>query len=148
MLEVGDTGLPSFTLPDTKLTKSFEYNWTSAHQIVNETLTSVNTNLTEAITLIGGRSYLFTINTTISCLDYEQAIVGFTNTPMLSIGVGSNRILYIPLNNPLPTTLASGSSVITMTSTNKLSFTVNRSGDNTITHYFTGLKVSVIECKV
>ena len=145
MLEVQGTGLPAFTLPDTKLSKTFEYNWTSAHQVVTEALTSTNTNLTEAITLIANTSYLMTIDAVITCSDYESVIAGFTNTPMLSIGMGSDRIIYIPLNNPSPTTLVSGSSVVTPTSTNTLTITVNRSGDNTITHYFSRLKVSVIE---
>ena len=114
MLEVQGTGLPAFTLPDIKLSKTFEYNWTSGHQIVSESLTSANTNLTEAITLIANKSYLMTIVAVITCADYEQAIAGFTNTPTLSIGLGADRIIYIPLNNPLSTTLASGSSVITL----------------------------------
>ena len=145
MFEVQGTGLPTFSLPDTKLSKTFEYNWTSAHQVVTESLSNANTDLTEAITLLANRSYLITIDAVITCENYEAAIAGFTNTPMLSIGVGSDRIIYTPLNNPLPTTLASGSSVITPTSTNALSITVARSGDNTITHTFSRLKVSVIE---
>ena len=145
MFEVQGTGLPTFSLPDTKLSKTFEYNWPSAHQVVTESLSNTNTDLTEAITLLANRSYLITIDAVITCENYEPAIAGFTNTPMLSIGVGSDRIIYTPLNNPLPTTLASGSSVITPTSTNPLSITVARSGDTTITHTFSRLKVSVIE---
>ena len=145
MLEVQSTGLPAFTLPDTKLSKTFEYNWSSAHQVVTESLSSADTNLTEAITLLSGKSYLITIDTVITCADYEQAIVGFTNTPTLSIGTNSDRIINIPLNNPLPTTIASGSSVVTPTNTSSLSIAVTRSGDNTITHHFSRLKVSVVE---
>ena len=145
MFEVQGTGIPTFSLPDTKLSKTFEYNWPSAHQVVTESLSNTNTDLTEAITLLANRSYLITIDAVITCANYEPAIAGFTNTPMLSIGVGSDRIIYTPLNNPLPTTLASGSSVITPTSTNPLSIAVVRSGDTTITHTFSRLKVSVIE---
>ena len=145
MFEVQGTGIPTFSLPDTKLSKTFEYNWSSAHQVVTESLSNTNTDLTEAITLLGNRSYLITIDAVITCANYEPAIAGFTNTPMLSIGMGSNRIIYIPLNSPLPTTLASGSSVITPTSTSPLSIAVARSGDTTITHTFSRLKVSVIE---
>ena len=144
-LPAQSTGLPAFTLPDTKLSKTFEYNFGSGHEVVTEQLTSAGTNLTEAITLINGKSYLIAVDAVITCADYEQAIVGFTTTPTLAIGVYSDRIINIPLNNPMPTTIASGSSVVTPTSTSSLSIAVTRSGDNTITHHFSRLKVSVIE---
>ena len=145
MVEVNSSGTPSLSLPDTKLNKTFECNIGSGISIITQSLTSSSTNLTEAITLTSGKSYLVTIDTVISCSDYEQVIVGFTNTPNLNIIVESASIINIPLNNPLPTTLASGSSVITPTRTNTMVIEVTRTGDTTITHYFTKLKVSVVE---
>lgn len=145
MLEVDGDGSPSFALPDTKLSKTFEYSWTSGIEIVTQSLTSANTDLTEAITLVADKSYLITIDTVISCPDYEQAIVGFTSTPNLVIIVDTARIINIPLSNPLPITLASGSSVIAPTKTSTLTISVLRTGDTTITHYFTQMKVSVVE---
>ena len=145
MVEVNSSGTPSLSLPDTKLSKTFECNCGSGISIVTQSLTSNSTNLSEAITLTSGKSYLVTIDTVISCSDYEQVIVGFTNTPNLNIIVESASIINIPLNNPLPTTLASGSSVITPTRTNTMVIEVTRTGDTTITHYFTKLKISVVE---
>ena len=145
MVEVNSSGTPSLSLPDTKLSKTFEYTCGSGISIVTQSLTSTNTNLSEAITLTSGKSYLVTIDSVISCSDYEQVLAGFTNTPNLTISVESARIIDIPLNNPLPTTLASGSYVITQTRTNTMVIEVTRTGDTTITHYFTQLKVSVVE---
>ena len=65
--------------------------------------------------------------------------------PNLVISADMARIINIPLNNPVPTTIASGSSVITPTKTNLLTIKVVGSGDITITHYFQQLKVSVVE---
>ena len=71
--------------------------------------------------------------------------MGFTSTPKPVIGVNTARIINIPLNNLVPTTLVSGSSVITPTKTNTQTIEVVSSVATTITHYFTGLKVSVVE---
>ena len=73
--------------------------------------------------------------------------MGFTSMPNLVIGADTARIINIPMNNPVPTTIASGSSVITPTKTNPLTIEVVGSGDTTITHYFQQLKVSVVDCK-
>ena len=71
--------------------------------------------------------------------------MGFTSTPKLVIGVNTARIINIPLNNLVPTTLVSGLSVITPTKTNPLTIELVGSVATTITHYFTGSKVSVVE---
>ena len=56
--------------------------------------------------------------------------------PNLVISADMAHIINIPLNNPVPTTIASGSSVITPTKTNPLTNEMVVSGDTTITHYF------------
>ena len=71
--------------------------------------------------------------------------MGFTSTPKLVIGADTARIINIPLNNLVPTTLVSGLSVITPTKTNPLTIELVGSVATTITHYFTGLKVSVVK---
>ena len=88
---------------------------------------------------------MITIDAVISCSNYEQVLMGFTSTPKLVIGVNTARIINIPLNNFVPTTIASGSSVITQTKTNPLTIEEVGSVATTITHYFTGLKVNVVE---
>ena len=118
------------------------WKWYFSHNVISA---SSSTNLSEAITLTSGKSYLVTIDTVISYSDYEQVIVGFTNTLNLTIGVDKAHIIDIPLNNPISPTLVSGSSVITPTRTNTLTIAVTRYGNTTITHYFTQLKVSVVE---
>ena len=132
-------------LPDTKLSKTFECNCGSSIEIVSESFTSANTTLKQAITLIASKSYLITIDTVIFCSNYEQVLMGFTSMPNLVIGVNTARIINIPLNNLVPTTIASGSSVITPTKTNPMTIEVVGSVATTITHYFAGLKVSVVE---
>ena len=146
MLKVSDNAL-AFSLPDTKLNKTFDYSWTgSGHSVVSETLTSTdNTNLSEEITLSSDRQYLITIDVVLTCTNYEQALVGFTTTPNLSIGIRPNNIIVIPLNNPLPTIIASSSSVITPTTSGSLAFEVIRSGDTSIAHLYTRLHVTVVE---
>ena len=74
----------------------------------------------EAITLTSGKSYVVTIDTVISCSNYEQVIAGFTSTPFLSIGVESLESSIFHWNNPLLITLASGLYVITPTRTGLL----------------------------
>ena len=140
-----NNGVPSFVPPDTKLSKTFEYTLTSGHEIVSESLTSAGTNRTEAIMLKTGTSNLITIDTVIWCSNYEQVLMVFTSTPNLVISADTTRIINIPLNNLVPTTLVSGSSVITPTKTNPMTIEVVGSVATTITHYFTGLKVSVVE---
>ena len=132
-------------LPDTKLSKTFECNCGSGIEIVSESFTSAGTTLKQAITLIASRSYLITIDTVIFCSNYEQVLMGFTSTPKLVIGADTARIINIPLNNLVPTTLVSGLSVITPTKTNPLTIELVGSVATTITHYFTGLKVSVVK---
>ena len=135
----------SFVPQDTKLSKTFEYTLTSGHEIVSESFTSADTNRTEAITLKADTSNLITIDAVIWCSNYEQVLMGFTSMPNLVIGADTARIINMPLNNPLPITIASGSSVITPTKTNPLTIEMVGSGDTTITHYFQQLKVSVVE---
>ena len=137
--------VPSFVPPHTKLSKTFEYTLTSGHKIVSKSLTSAGTNRAKVITLKAGTSYLITIDTVVWCSNYEQVLMGFTSMPNLVIGADTARIINIPLSNPVPTTIASGSSVITPTKTNPLTIEVVGSVATTITHYFTGLKVSVVE---
>ena len=146
MLEVSGDGVPSFFLPDTKLSKTFEYTGgASGIEVATQSLTSTGTNLSEAFSLSASKPYLITINAVFSCSNYVQALIGFTSTPYLVMGVNSARIINIPLNNPLPTIHVSGTNVITPTREGSLVIEVLRSGDNTITHYFTQLKVGVVE---
>ena len=144
MLEVS-SGALSLVPPDTKLHKTFEYTWMSSHQVVSETLTSANTNLSEAVTLVSGKSYLVTIDAVMTCPNYEQALVGFSNTPSLIISVKPSYIINVPLDNPVPTIGVSGSSVVTAEQTGSIALTVTRIGDTSITHYLKTLKVTVIE---
>ena len=128
------------------MSKTFEYTCgTSGVEVVTQSLTSTSTNLSEAISLSSSKPYLITIDAVLSCSNYEQVLIGFTNTPNLVIGINSARIINIPLSNPLPTIHVSGTNVITPTREGALVIEVLRSGDNTITHYFTQLKVSVVE---
>lgn len=80
-------GIPSFALPDTKLNKTFECNCVSGIEIISQSLTSTNTNLTEVISLTADKSYLVTTDTVLSCSNYEQVLMGFTIIPNLIIGV-------------------------------------------------------------
>ena len=144
-LVVSENGILSFALPDMKLNKTFECNYGSGIKVISQSLTSTNTNLTEVISLTADKPYLVTTNTVLSCSNYEQVLMGFTSTPNLVISIDTAWIINIPLNNPLFTTLVSGSYVITQAKTGTLTIEVLRSSNTSITHYFTELRVNVVE---
>ena len=129
-----------------KLSKTFEYtSWTSGHQVVSEALTSEGSDLSAPIKLEPNKTYMITIDAVLRCDNYEQALVGFTSVPTLIMGVETATIIKANLNNPVPTTTLSSTNIFTSVRPVNMKIQVIRFGDTTIDHYFTRLKVSIME---
>lgn len=108
VLNVSSSGV-SFSTPPAKFSKTFTYSWSgSGHSVVSETLGSDNSNLTEDLTLSSNSKYLVTIDLSLKCGNYEQALVGFTSTPTLVITTFRATLLKTTLDNPTPTMNVSG----------------------------------------
>ena len=88
---------------------------------------------------------MITIDAVLRCDNYEQALVGFTSVPTLVMGVETATIIKASLNNPVPTTTLSSTNIFTSVRPVDMKIQVTRSGDTTIEHYFTRLKVSIME---
>ena len=145
LLNVSSNGV-SFTTPPTKLATTFNYEWTgSGHSVVTESLTSTNTNLSSSITLSSNSKYLFTFDIGLKCTNYEQAFIGFTDDPFVTIGVKPTIALRMYLNATSSTLHASGSCVGSPTTTGELAISVARGGDTTISHIYTHFQVTIVE---
>ena len=145
VLNVSSNGV-SFTSPPTKLTKTFAYTWSgSGHSVVSEILGSNNANVTEEITLSSTSKYLVTIDLNLKCGNYEQAFVGFTSTPTLSIAMHNLVVLNATLDSPMPSMCVSGTSLITPFKSGALAINITHSGDTTISHTYSYFQVTILE---
>ena len=145
LLNVTSSGI-SFEPQPTKLSKTFTYTWSgSGHSVVSEYLGSDNSNLTEGLMLSSNSKYLVTIDLSIKCGNYEQAFVGFTDTPTLVITTSQATLLKTTLDNPTPTMNVSGTSIVTPTKDGALSLVVTRGGDTTISHLYSNFQVTIVE---
>ena len=144
LLNVTSDGV-SFAAPS-KLATTFNYEWTgSGHSVVTESLTSTNTNLSSSITLSSNSKYLFTFDIGLKCTNYEQALIGFTDDPYVTIGVKPTIGLRMYLNAASPTLHASGSCIISPTTSGALSLSVARGGDTSISHIYSHFQVTIVE---
>ena len=145
VLNVSSSGI-SFEPQPTKLSKTFTYTWSgSGHSVVSEYLGSDNSNLTEGLMLSSNSKYLVTIDLSLKCGNYEQAFVGFTDTPTLVITTSQATLLKTTLDNPTPTMNVSGTSIVTPTKDGALSLVVTRGGDTTISHLYSNFQVTIVE---
>ena len=145
LLNVSSSGV-SFSTAPAKLSKTFTYTWTgSGHSVVSEYLGSDNSNLTEEIMLSSNSKYLVTIDLSLNCGNYEQAFVGFTNTPTLVITTVQSTLVKATLDNPMPSMNVSGTSIVTPTKDGALTLVVTRSGDTTISHTYSHFQVTIVE---
>lgn len=145
VLNVSSNGV-SFSTPPAKLSKTFTYTWAgSGHSVVSEYLGSSNANVTEEIMLSSNSKYLVTIDLSLNCGNYEQAFVGFTNTPTLVITTAQSTLVKATLDNPTPSMNVSGTSIVTPTKDGALTLVVTRSGDTTISHTYSHFQVTIVE---
>lgn len=145
VLNVSSSGV-SFSTPPAKFSKTFTYSWSgSGHSVVSETLGSDNSNLTEDLTLSSNSKYLVTIDLSLKCGNYEQALVGFTDTPTLAITTFRATLLKTTLDNPTPTMNVSGTSIFSPLKDGGLQLVVSRSGDTTISHLYSNFQVTIVE---
>ena len=145
VLNVSSSGV-SFSTPPAKFSKTFTYSWSgSGHSVVSETLGSDNSNLTEDLTLSSNSKYLVTIDLSLKCGNYEQALVGFKDTPTLVITTFQATLLKTALDNPTPTMNVSGTSIFSPIKDGGLELVVSRSGDTTISHTYSNFQVTIVE---
>ena len=145
VLNVSSSGV-SFSTPPAKFSKTFTYSWSgSGHSVVSEILGSDNSNLTEDLTLSSNSKYLVTIDLSLKCGNYEQALVGFTDTPTLVITTFQATLLKTTLDNPTPTMNVSGTSIFSPLKDGGLQLVVSRSGDTTISHLYSNFQVTIVE---
>ena len=145
LLNVSSSGV-SFSASPTKFSKTFTYSWPgSGHSVISETLGSANSNLTEDLTLSSNSKYLVTIDLSLKCGNYEQALVGFTSTPTLAITTTRATLLKTTLDNPTPTMNVSGTSIFSPIKDGGLELVVSRSGDTTISHLYSYFQVTIVE---
>ena len=145
LLNVSSSGV-SFSASPTKFSKTFTYSWSgSGHTVVSETLGSANTNLTEQLTLSSNSKYLVTVDLSLKCGNYEQALVGFKSPPTLAITTIRATLLKTTLDNPTPTVNVSGSSIFSPLRDGGLDLVVSRGGDTTISHLYSNFQVTIVE---
>ena len=145
LLNVSSSGV-SFSSSPTKFSKTFTYSWSgSGHTVVSETLGSGNSNLTEDLTLSSNSKYLVTIDLSLKCGNYEEALVGFKSTPTLVITTTRATLLKTTLDNPTPTMNVSGTSIFSPIKDGGLELVVSRSGDTTISHLYSNFQVTIVE---
>ena len=145
LLNVSSSGV-SFSPSSVKFSKTFTYSWSgSGHTVVSETLGSDNSNLTEDLTLSSNSKYLVTIDLSLKCGNYEEALVGFKSTPTLVITTTRATLLKTTLDNPTPTMNVSGTSIFSPIKDGGLELVVSRSGDTTISHLYSNFQVTVVE---
>ena len=130
----------------TKFSSSFNYIWTgSGHTVVTETLGSNDSNVSEEVTLSSNSKYMVTIDLELKCGNYEQAFVGFTSTPTLTITFNQSNVIKASLDNPMPTTHLSGTTLFTPPKSGPLTISITRTGDTTISHLYSHFQVSIVE---
>ena len=95
--------------------------------------------------LTSNSKYLLTVDLNIKCGNYEQAFVGFTNTPTLTIDIQGSTVLKGLLDNPVPSLHMSGSSIITSSKAVPLRLNIVRTGDTTISHTYSHFQVTIVE---
>ena len=145
LLNVSSSGV-SFSSSPVKFSKTFTYSWSgSGHSVISETLGSANSNLTADLTLSSNSKYLVTIDLSLKCGDYEQALVGFKSTPTLAITTTRATLLKTTLDNPTPTMNVSGTSIFSPIKDGGLDLVVSRSGDTTISHLYSNFQVTIVE---
>ena len=145
LLNVSSSGV-SFSTSPVKFSKTFTYSWSgSGHSVVSETLGSANSNLTADLTLSSNSKYLVTIDLSLKCGNYEEALVGFKSTPTLAITTTRATLLKTTLDNPTPTMNVSGTSIFSPIKDGGLELVVSRSGDTTISHLYSNFQVTIVE---
>ena len=138
LLNVTSSGI-SFEPQPTKLSTTYTFNWGgSGHSVVNEALST-------SITLSSSSKYLFTFDIGLKCTNYEQALIGFENEPLLLIGVRPMSALRMNLGAATSTLFASGTCVGSPATSGQMSISVTRDGDNTISHTYSHFQVTVVE---
>ena len=144
LLNVSSSGV-SFSTSPVKFSKTFTYSWSgSGHTVVSETLGSANSNLTEDLTLSSNSKYLVTIDLSLKCGNYEEALVGFKSTPTLVITTFRATLLKTTLDNPTPTMNVSGTSIVSPLKDGGLQLVVTRGGDTTISHLYSNFQVTIV----
>ena len=145
VLNVDSNGV-SFTTPHAKLSKTFNYNWGDiGHSVISEILGSDNANVTEEIMLSSNSKYLVTIDLILKCGNYEQAFLGFTDTPTLVITSYQATLLKATLDSPMPSINMSGTSLVTPVTDSVLKLVVTRGGDTSILHLYSRFQVTIVE---
>ena len=138
LLNVTSSGI-SFEPQPTKLSTTYTFNWGgSGHSVVNEALST-------SITLSSSSKYLFTFDIGLKCTNYEQALIGFENEPLLLIGVRPMSAMRMNLGAATSTLFASGTCVGSPATSGQMSITVTRDGDDTISHIYSHFQVTVVE---
>ena len=138
LLNVTSSGI-SFEPQPTKLSTTYTFNWGgSGHSVVNEALST-------SITLSSSSKYLFTFDIGLKCTNYEQALIGFENEPLLLIGVRPMSALRMNLGAATSTLFASGTCVGSPATSGQMSISVTRDGDDTISHIYSHFQVTVVE---
>ena len=128
--------------PDEKLTFTFEQlQSNSGTQIIaSDTITP-----TGAPWLDIGKKYLITLDITVICYDYEQALAGFTSVPTYTIGFDNEAIIRASIGNAQMYTHLSGSAIVSPSSGANFVLSCSYSGDSTITYYRGRYKVNIVE---
>ena len=128
--------------PDEKLTFTFEQlQSNSGTQIIaSDTITP-----TGAPRLESGKKYLITLDITVICYDYEQALVGFTTEPTYTIGFDNEAIIRANIGNAQKYTHLSGSAIVSPSSGANFVLSCSYSGDSTISYYRGRYKVNIVE---
>ena len=142
MIERTSGGEVLLSAPDEKLTFTFEQlQSNSGTQIIaSDTITP-----TGAPRLESGKKYLITLDITVICYDYEQALVGFTTEPTYTIGFDNEAIIRANIGNAQRYTHLSGSAIVSLSSGTSFALTCSYSGDSTITYYRGRYKVNIVE---
>ena len=145
LLNMTSNGL-SFSTPTAKFSKTFNYSWTgSGHSVITEGLTSNDTDLTGDIMLSSSIKYMITLDLVLKCGNYEQALVGFTNTPTLTSDVQTTVVLKGLLDSPVPSLHVSGSSIIASSKDGPLRLIIVCTSETTISHTYSHFQVTIVE---
>ena len=138
LLNVTSSGI-SFEPQPTKLSTTYTFNWGgSGHSVVNEALST-------SITLSSSSKYLFTFDIGLKCTNYEQALIGFENEPLLLIGFRPLSALRMSLDATTSSLYASGSCIGSPATSGAMSISVTQNGDTSISHIYTHFQVSIVE---
>ena len=141
MIERTSGGEVLLSAPDEKLTFTFEQlQSNSGTQIIaSDTITP-----TGAPRLESGKN-LITLDITVICYNYEQALAGFTTQPTYTIGFDNEAIIRASIGNAQRYTHLSGSAIVSPSSGASFVLSCSYSGDTTITYYRGRYKVNIVE---